>query len=435
MQSTAHLIPKITFHSLTLQPVEENSQKVKQVVELFIRNFSTREAPDWAVTKSLPLMSDEDKGLFLKTFSSVELNNLSTNQASSSFFLVGRGKYHRVWGHPHYPHLVFKITDREDTRKQEQGGRKVLSITQKIKNCWVQVPRATFMTAEKVSIYVEERLPLGLNIVEQEEFWARILSHYQSNAASDRFKTNLHHLVNQIQLLVEKVGFWDIGFHNLPEVRLDGMGVCGTDFGNLCEDPSNISEGIERLAYLFPLPTLVEKLDKRYYQAISVLFQKQLEDYERNKRWYPHGDRLPPAPNSDKMMEKFRFIIQERAEELEALQKAVQHYDAKGYLPASKFVLKGMTSLADEEKQLAELLLKEIAETLAESKAYRGIRRHRYLNLQPSIYINVYTYSRFISVLELFKQQGLVVSWSDDYKYRWHFGTDLNLTCHKIYLA
>lgn len=421
----------------SLSPVEQNrnwpvspSTKVKNIANLFINYLSKEQQPPiWPSFNKAPLISDNERDDIKTIFSSTTVQKLRNREEVESFYKVGKGKHHTVWGHPNYPNLVFKITHKQDAEKQEQVSKEALEVTRNMEQrSWVQIPRATSFDVEKLTVYVEERLPLNLNMHEHEEFWARIFTHYQSAEASPLFRQNLATLIDQIQELVEKVGIWDVGYKNLPEVRTDGSGVCGTDFENV--DKRSVADGIQRLTDLFPISPLVDKLSKRYEKETPALYAEELEKYQQkveDYKMFGAAEKIPSLkrPSFDTVREKVQINLEESRDKVQARQLAIQSYDQREYVSGNEPITipNNLSRLSDDGKQLAEALIDKMNETLESLKDKNlPLTEKRHLEFQPGSGYNFkagksYSREEFIKALQALKEEGVIISWSDNYRY------------------
>ncbi len=417
---------------LAVEPAQAStpSAKAKQVAERFIASLSMLESPPiWTPPDAPELLRQEDRERLIEILDPDTIEKLQNETPEGTgFYLVGKGSHNRVWGHPNYPNLVFKLMDREKTDKQVHVAKKSQEVVREIKNCWIQIPRTTSIDAKTTTIYVEERLPLSLGFQEHQEFWARILTYYQSPACSDLFKINLHQLIGQIQLLIERVGFWDVGYHNLPEVRTDGTGVCGTDFENIDLDLKNVAEGLQRLAYLVPVAPLRDSIIKRHEQEVPSLLAREMKN---------HADGVKYV--AEKTFQNFHSLLELKNEKLEALQSAIKVYDERGYVAGEEEIscCADLSSLDAQEKALAQALLASIQKDHSANKQRNVcLSDKRYVYLQPGScgrgYNKYYTRDRFLKVLNLLKEQNIVISWSDDYKFRALTDQELKLVYYTI---
>jgi len=421
--------------SLPIELSEWPSVQAKQVAERFVGYLSQKDAlPVSTYHKKPQPISEETKKELLKIFNKTVVEHLlNKNSPSEEFYIVGKGKHHTVWGHTKYSKIVFKLMAPEDADKQEKVACASREVTQQIEHCWVQIPRSTSFNVDQVSIYVEEKLPLALGYEAHQEFWARVIAHYQLSSATDSFRSNFENLIEQIDILIHKVGFWDVGYHNLPEVRVDGKGVCGTDFENIDLDLKQLPEGILRLANLVPIPPFLTSLAVKYEKQVPFLHEKALEIYEMEKEW-----EWIQEPKQETIMQKFHLIQAEKREALQALQTALAYYDEKKFISETENVPEAVdfTSLTLTEQILANYLIKKFRENIQESETKQCISVRRYATVQPGVSIGcpeAYTREGFLKVLEFLKDQTLVISWYDDFNYQAACRLNLSYVSYSIY--
>src|SRR5262249_19071226 len=159
-----------------------------------------------------------------------------------------------------------------------------------------------------------------------------------------------------IQILIEQVGFWDVGDHNLPEVRSDGQGVCGTDFENVDLDLATVSDGLERLAKMVPVSSLNEDillaLVKSYPKKAEVALA------QHNKLYAQFPEFAPPPPTEMRLLNQFTLIYAEKQEGIKARISALQEYDRRGYTTGNEPIQeRDLKEMTPEEKILAEELI------------------------------------------------------------------------------
>lgn len=421
------------------------SEKAKEISKRFISNFSEENhLPNWVSSKDdFKTIIEKNREIFLQIFNQETAQklkelNLDQSREVESIYLVGRGKHHTVWGHKDFPGLVFKLMRSEDAKKQTTVAQVALKVVEETKNCFLQIPCSTWIETEaKTTIYIEEHLPLaGLSMDEHREFWARVLIHYQSSESTQSYKTNLETLIGHIKLLIEKVGFWDVGCHNLPEVRLDGMGVCGTDFENVELDGKYVNIGLENLIRLVPVHPLVDGVIKSYEGIIPKILEQKKLQYNDWVRYVPDLKR----PTAERIRDEFEVDFAEEIEELESRQLALQYYDEKGYQCGDELINPcDISSLKDPEKILAEQLIKTIQSFQLKNKDNRTpLLSKRWVCIQPGSPYNEfnmkkqYSYDRFVKVLNFFKDKELIVSWTDTHKSYLYAGKGFNDINFKI---
>lgn len=399
------------------------STKVKRIVNLFIAALNDENnPPTWPSFHTSTLISGEEREGIKTILTKEVVESLRNDKEAGSCYRVGRGKHNIVWGHHNYPNIVFKIMKLEDATKQELVAKKALETAREMKQSWVQIPRATSIEVDTIAVYVEERLPLNLNLVEHQEFWVRVITHYQSSS-SPLFRQNLTTLIQQIQNLIEKVGFWDVGYHNLPEIRTDGIGVCAVDFENVDLDGQNRIEGIERLATLFPVSPLVDGLSTKYEENIPEIYKKELKRYEETMNMYKQWQLNInlPLPSQESIKRQFELKLQTKQAELLARQTAILCYDERGYKghePLPKINIKDLSELTESERILAQELAKKIASKDDDKKV--SLIEKRYIYWQPGCLGHsaaYYTRDAFLKMLKTLQDKGIVISWHDDYPY------------------
>ena len=105
-------------------------------------------------------------------------------------------------------------------------------------------------------------------------------------------------LVGHIEALIDNIGFWDVGCHNLPEVSIDGKYVCAVDFENVdLEQKKERAEGLKRLVYLFPCSTISDNIIEHSLDfIIDSNFRCQQEMYDMEVgMWGDQGYLKPPS--------------------------------------------------------------------------------------------------------------------------------------------
>jgi hypothetical protein len=392
------------------------SAQVVCVAERFITTLSKTGSPSICFTShKSEFISSEERDALARTLTPEIVGKLMNKQPEGTlFYKVGSGNHNTVWGHPNYPNLVFKLMDQKKADHQVQVAQKAYEVTQQQNNCWVQIPRASSINVGEVAVYIEERLLLGLNEEQHQEFWARVLAYYQSSECSDEFKTHLQALVGQIQLLVEKVGIWDVGYKNLPEVRTDGKGVCGTDFEGVgLNGVGQTAMALERLAHMLPVDLLVNDIVKGYEQQVHYAWVEKFEQYT-------NAGIQELAPTKESMCLEFHSALKKERERLKGLQDAIQIYDAKDDIHGMEALLYNcdLSLLNKDEKELAWQLLSDCAEQFFKTNNKKNTASERHcLFVQPCIkYNNCYTHERFLNVLNVLKEQNIVINWNDDCK-------------------
>lgn len=419
-----------SFESLSLVPQKDKEslskhsfERVKEITKNFIKNLSEPTPLSWSSLSSSCLISTQERTQLTQIFKKRQGEISSKKSLQEPFKKIGQGSHHGVWVHPDYPQLVYKIMDKQSADQQVKVAEKTLEFTKGFERSWIQIPRATSIDLGTVSIYVEERLPLVCNPDEHQEFWARVILHYQS-AASPLFKENLKELVGQIKALIEEVGFWDIGDKNLPEVRADGAGVCATDFENVqMETKTNVGEGIRRLACMFPVTPLVEDVIGAYKKTVPALYKYRLEEHvslcEFNRKY---NLPLPSSPLEEDIMSEFQLQLKDHQAKLSTLQLALQSYDQQEMVTGDESIpdLQPLSDLSEEEMKLAEQFFQKIQQVILENKSCRTLTQKRYISLKPIscskvLDQSIFTYERFTHVLCALQKQGIVRSWTDNH--------------------
>lgn len=412
------------------------SERAKQVSDCFVGYLSQKDAlPVSTLHKKPEIISAEKKAGLLKIFNYAVVDHLydSYRQPSEEFYLVARGKHYTVWGHTKYPKLVFKLMPHEKADKQKEVACKSREVTRGLTHSWVQIPRADSFKVGGISVYVEEKLPIGLGFEEHKEFWARVISHYQSSNATESFKSHFENLIEHINVLIDKVGFWNVGYNNLPEVRFDGKGVCGTGFSNIDFELKNLPNGLSRLASLVPISPFLETLSAMYEEQVPFLHKQALDLYEREKV----GNYLK-EPKQEEIMQKFHLEQAEQRDALEALQTALAFYDKKAWVHGAEAIPDStdLTGLETNEQILANYLIKKFQGQLKKTETKQCLSKRRSLHVQPGICRgcpDAYTREGFLKVLKALKEQALVVSWYDNFAYKTAFESDPSYTSYFIY--
>ncbi len=409
-------MPQIFYEPSTFFTEMTASGQAKCVAERFISIFSMVGArPNWTTSHNIELLTSENRDTLKSILTGKAIKSLKEGDIpeSSSFYIVGRGSNHYVWGHSSYPNIVIKLMNKECAHSQLHIAKRSLEVTQAMKNCWIQIPRVSFVDAGDMTAYIEEHLPIGLDESQHKELWARILIHYQSSECSALFKEHLQELIEQIQNLIMRIGFWDVGYRNLPEVRIDGAGVCATDFEQI-DDKDDLKRvrGLEKLAHLFPFAPLVDPIITGNKQMPLVNFMNTLK----------FGNAFDPnQPGPIRISKEFHAKLENKKESLETLQKAIQIYDKKDYLTGDEEIVSccDLASLDTDEKALAQQLLLDIRQAHNDRRG-GTVSQRRCLDLQPRgnhfYKYSSYTRDRFLKVLNVLKGQNSIILWSDDYK-------------------
>lgn len=247
-------------------------------------------------------LNAEQKALLIQEFQKMEFQNSSTE-----LVLIGQGRHNKVFALSQVPFYAIKRMDKKLAYHQLASAKRAHEyvISQ---NCfWIQTPSSACVVDlpnSSDALYIEERLPLGMNIEEHCIFFERIFNHLESEDGTETFKKNLRKLVKQICKFAENTGFRDIGLgHNLPEVSLTGTHVCVTDFEEM--DLSNSVEDIYwRLSAAFHSPLLSDKIKKRFQKKVlENIYKKELVKYEERKKYFVDREwstsiLLPPTRGS-----------------------------------------------------------------------------------------------------------------------------------------
>lgn len=397
LSSVSSTVPDLS----ELQP-----DRAREVAERFVNYLSQKDALPLCTKLEAQLISREEKQKLLKIFTPHVIEKLQNREPCKEFYLVGRGIHRTVWGHEHYPELVFKLMTPKEASKQKEVARRSRNLTKKLEHCWVQIPRTASFEIDEISVYVEETLPLVLDFCEHQEFWARVIMHYQSTGVSESFKTNLEGLIRQIETLIKRIGFWDIGYHKLPEVRSDGRGICGTSFGNVNFTRKNLAEGLTRLAHLVPISPIVDSLVAEYQEQI----QSALASNDKSEK-------EDPMSREEGIMQQFQTGLEEKRKELRSLQLALATYDKNAWCRDRAFISELDASKLDADEQiLANHLIRECESHFESVEAEGCLSVKRNLHIQPGVSVRMsYTRERFLKVLDILKEQHLVISWHDDY--------------------
>ncbi|PJD95544.1 MAG: hypothetical protein CK425_08495 [Parachlamydia sp.] len=385
---------------------EYPSARAKQVSDRFVGYLSQEDALPLCTKLEVQLISNEEKQKLLKIFKPHVIEKLRNREPCKNFYLLDRGTHRTVWRHKRYPELVFKLMTSKEAAKQKEVARRSRNLVKKLEHCWVQIPRTASFEVDEISVYVEETLPLVLDFCEHQEFWARVIMHYQSTGVSESFKTNLEDLIRQIETLVKRIGFWDVGYHKLPEVRTDGRGVCGTSFGNVNFTRKNLAEGLNRLAHLVPISPIVDSLVVEYQAQIqSTLASNDKSEQE------------DPMSREEGIMQQFQAGLEAKRKELRSLQLALMAYDKNAWSRDRAFISELNASKLDADEQiLANHLIRECESRFESVEADKCLSVKRNLHIQPGVSLRMsYTRERFLKVLEILREQHLVISWYDDY--------------------
>lgn len=402
------------------EKIETPSAKAKKIADLFIATLS-KEKSLHAVPVQEFLTTDEQRALTTLCTPEIIQRLAKGEKGSTDFLKLNCGNHTTVWIHPQHPKVVFKIMKQSQASKQQEISRLAYAVTQQIEGCWVKIPRSTQIDLDQISVYVEERLPLELNSDQHNELWAHVLSHYKSAQATVTFKSNLKSLINHILILIERVGFWDVGNHNLPEVSIDGSGVCATDFENVTLGLSNKHQGLERLAKLFPEPTLSEELLSTLDREFPKIAEDQIRQHQALYARLP-ARLAPPLPSEEGLRSDFHRSFEEAKDLLVTRATALKEYASRGYFSGDEPISDPDTTLmAPEEKTLAEELVAQIKKRQNEMLGLPYTLCHkRMLTFQPGVVTplackEIYTHERFTAALSKLQQQGIILSWSSNY--------------------
>ncbi|MBY0529776.1 MAG: hypothetical protein K2P51_06255 [Rhabdochlamydiaceae bacterium] len=186
----------------------------------------------------------------------------------SNFKYLSSGYHFSVLTHKDHPDCVFKFMPNKTAEEQHRTCEKIHTFATSKDKFWVRIPVSSLVPLPCIpthSLYVEERLQLGMDMDLHAEFWARIILYHQSEQANEHFHENMRRLVDNISDIVLHFSFWDVGLHNMPEVSLDGHYVCAVDFEEISDEPQPdaIADGMNRLMALFPIPSLQDQLVKK----------------------------------------------------------------------------------------------------------------------------------------------------------------------------
>lgn len=405
----------ITFNYLGNPKVSKiPSKKIKEILERFIDNLSKEEfSPSWKSRLQNLLVTEKDKERLQKIFTKETCEKLREKDSKiGDIYFIGAGKHNKVWGHKGFPSLVFKIMGSEKADHQFLIAKKAGELVQKTDKSLIQIPKADVIEILDFNrkVYIEEKLSLNLNMREHEEFWARLLMYYESEKASKTFKENIENLFTQIRRFTE-MGFWDIGYHNLPEILSNGEGACGVDFENVNLSDGQSIEGLERLAGLAPIPPLVDKTVIVYKNCIPKILEKEIQRYNESGLIG-----LLSKPTEESIFKEFYISLANKKRCLEACQKALISYDDRSYLTGDEEGIKtpDLSEFSEEEKLIAEALLKRIEEYISCNKNdSTPLTKKRWVSWQPGTAFNMTKNEKFLRhVLEKLEQQGVVVAWA-----------------------
>ncbi|MES2345236.1 MAG: hypothetical protein V4494_04795 [Chlamydiota bacterium] len=334
------------------------------------------------------------------------------------FILIGKGSSNCVWAHSNYPEIVFKFMEPEDAEAQVQGAK--ISREACLGKYWFKAPRALSIVINGLGVYIEERLPLSLGTNEHEEVWSRISYHFQSSDSSAIFKNNLISVFRNMLLFVKETRSWDTGYHNFPEISIDGKYFCAVDFDGLIEDDDEdddddeISDGIQNIVNLLPFRPFLDISKQEIFPEISG----KRKNYE------------------EEAIEDFENKMQETHRLHQAFQQRLIVYDTNHIITGSENNIKPLTEealsqLDEYEKAFVQQLLNEINTSLINNAnitntvSFKHTVRfttelfytHLIANLEPekpqSPIMQEYKHLLLLRSMQFLKKQGVIL----DYDY------------------
>jgi|GEM_PF-1643899 len=411
------------------------SQVVKETAAKFIDHFSRTDLSDSVGSKAASLLSVEELSQVKKEALAVAslLKNPSPSEgdAQGSFYFLNKGKHNVVWGHLDFPSIVVKLMSCEAASKQVLVAERARAFAKEQNPFWCRIPLSTCIevpemlaAGEPRALYIEERLPLGMDWSGHREFWARVFTHSQSAECLPIFKENLVKLVSQMASLIVNIGIWDVGLKNFPEVSMDGKYVCAVDFENVDLDKKSVYDGLQRLASLFPLPLFRSTLWEAYQRvgiASEMAYNQKFRE-ENKESWQRTSEHLgckyemAPLKTVESCTQAWDVMVKRKQKEVQTLQEALIVYDTKGLTSGGIESLPAVFEIGnstEEEVVLAQYVLSKMQEKIT-LYGNSGISEKRIVGLQPKGVNECYTRERFVNALNELKRQGLLINWFDD---------------------
>ncbi len=315
--------------SSVVQNILSPSQRIRETAHKFIDHFSKEQTNTPLCSPWTPLLTDEQKERLVSEFS-----DGTKEGADSSFNYLAEGNHNVVTTHAQFPKLVFKEMSLKNAEAQLKAAKATHAFVLSQSPFWCRTPVATVIpmkiegTEELRALYVEERLPIGLDVEENQEFWCRIFMHLNSENCTPLFRENLFSLVQQMCALVEHVGFWDAGSHNFPELSLDGTHICAVDFDEMPLDstPTLGMGGIQALAQTFCHAPFADYLLERY-KAFGLASEVERERKVFETRNALYGSRGPEEPSGETLIAAFQKVCEREQKKDLARQEALKKYD------------------------------------------------------------------------------------------------------------
>lgn len=377
-----------------VKAVVPNATEVRTTAEIFIKNLSDDIQP--------PRLNDRNMDKLLTAEERIRFDQVLNHQIKQKYFKPGTqpeemnltdeekkffAKFHRVaeektqnlnsqiWEHEDFPKIIFRpYLDKEDSENRYRVREHLQDIVQNMNGSWIQLPQV-LVRDEPGLLYVEERLSLFFDYDERNEFWARILSHYQSPQANENFKANFKKLMMQFKDLIVEQGYGDVHI-DYPRIRKDGMGICIKNFENLNLDLRE--EKLRCFMKTFPVQALIEEVI---------------------------GFNDPT-------------IYKKENQQLKVLQAALTEYDKREYVTGYEEVPElDASAMSLSEKALAELYIEKIKDELEVKKDQKKCFNCRNIFIQAfhnKIHQN-HNPEQVLKVLRMLQEQKIVISWFDNY--------------------
>ena len=407
--------------SSVVQNILSPSQRIRETANKFIDHFSKEQTNTPLCSPWTPLLTDEQKEHLASEF--IE----GTKEgADSSFNYLAEGNHNVVTTHAQFPELVFKEMSLINAEAQFKAAKATHEFACSQSPFWCRTPVATVIpmkiegSEELRALYAEELLPIGMDPEENREFWCRIFIHLDSENCTPLFRENLFSLVQQMSALIKRVGFWDAGSHNFPELSLDGTHICATDFDDMPLDPTPTlgMNGIKLLAQIFCHAPFTHYLLEEYKTfGLASEVEREMKTFEiRNALW---GSRGPNEPSEETLIAEFQANCERRRTEDLARQEALKKYDELDWVVGNERQEKRRFDREGIEQKLLSVLHRIFThdfpkhnEVLEKSNPENLLSKREFIMQyrQSSIPRDVVLRS-----LGLLKEQGFIFSFYDDY--------------------
>jgi hypothetical protein len=318
---------------------------------------------------------------------------LLKKKSAGKFIYLSKGSSHLVFTHQQFPQWVFKRMRSSTAKDQEGFVRKAIELINRFNLFCIRIPPGTTLSLEDPNsvkydvetLYIEERLPIGLSTAEYEELYDRLLSYF-STVATDTFRTNFEKMIRQASLFIQKSNYWDVGPHNGPLLNTEtGSEFLFIDFEQQGDGLSIHNSPLDALLELFPHPKIRESLTALHpsLDALSKFVSEQLKEYER------------------------MHLLKARA---------LSVWDSKGWTleETSKSETQISTTLTDPD---AIAIIEKINEHLINTACpIKCFTKSRYVRLKPGIDFgpkdpSLWSEELFKQTLEPLQREGSIINW------------------------